>query len=418
MWATLGSNKNIVIYQKSLEEVEADRYIVDYNKKNKLKYKPSNDDNFKKDVNAGKYDVFVLADSNGNAVIDSEGKRQYKTRVELEKANLTPNDDGTFTFDGKNYRKVEQTTSKTAGAKTFNVGKYLDDFGKFYSQYEDYGKKIKAASDELTEAQTAIDNLENAINAIQPGGARIFNALAPQYFKSVISDMPGVSFESIIKDLSPYLTADEVGMLSDAASTADAIKILDGALERAQDELNGVKGKLDELKEKRDEIESKLTPETVDDDDEDGETTGGDEDPGTGGGTYDPGTGTLTIPGFEVPSFVIPAAAAGTMGTATGATTGVLGVRAETPADQIISSLDTKIVNKPVAKKTIANKTNKKGTKIADPVVPLADMPFEDSSRMSWWWLLIIFLLGATGKKMYDNYMKKAEEAKQNAENK
>ena len=268
------------------------------------------------------------------------------------------------------------------------------------------GKKIKDASDELTEAQTAIDNLENAINAIQPGGARIFNALAPQYFKSVISDMPGVSFESIIKDLSPYLTADEVGMLSDASSTADALKILDGALARAQDELNGVKGKLDELKEKRDEIEKKLTPETEDDDDDD-DTTGGGEDPGTGGGTYDLGTGALTIPGYEIPPITLPTTPSGVAGVRAAASrpSGVLGVKApETKAEKTIAN---KTVVKPAAKKTFAQK----GKKIADPETPLAATPFvdEDGMKIPWIWLLIIAALGAVGKKMYDNYMKKAE---------
>ncbi|MBR5360938.1 MAG: hypothetical protein IK123_08635 [Lachnospiraceae bacterium] len=53
----------------------------------------------------------------------------------------------------------------------------------------------------------------------------------------------------------------------------------------------------------------------------------------------------------------------------------------------------------------------KEDKKIADPEVPLATMPIEDSTQMSWWWLLIIFLLGATGKKMYDEHKKRVEAA-------
>ncbi len=56
----------------------------------------------------------------------------------------------------------------------------------------------------------------------------------------------------------------------------------------------------------------------------------------------------------------------------------------------------------------IANKKNT--TKIKDNEIPLAEIPNKDNeATMNWMWLLIIFLLGATGKKMYDEYKKKKE---------
>ena len=56
----------------------------------------------------------------------------------------------------------------------------------------------------------------------------------------------------------------------------------------------------------------------------------------------------------------------------------------------------------------IANKKNT--TKIKDNEIPLAEVPNKDNEvTMNWMWLLIIFLLGATGKKMYDEYKKKME---------
>ncbi|MCR5002588.1 MAG: hypothetical protein K6A71_12445 [Lachnospiraceae bacterium] len=36
-----------------------------------------------------------------------------------------------------------------------------------------------------------------------------------------------------------------------------------------------------------------------------------------------------------------------------------------------------------------------------------ATLPQEDGAKISWWWLLIIALLGATGKKMYDDHIEK-----------
>lgn len=48
--------------------------------------------------------------------------------------------------------------------------------------------------------------------------------------------------------------------------------------------------------------------------------------------------------------------------------------------------------------------------KIKDNEIPLAEIPnMDDEVTMNWMWLLIIFLLGATGKKMYDEYKKKKE---------
>ncbi|WP_022766506.1 hypothetical protein [Butyrivibrio sp. XPD2006] len=51
---------------------------------------------------------------------------------------------------------------------------------------------------------------------------------------------------------------------------------------------------------------------------------------------------------------------------------------------------------------------------IEDAAVPLAskDTITNETRKMSWWWLLIIALLGATGKKMYDEHVRKEEEKK------
>ena len=35
------------------------------------------------------------------------------------------------------------------------------------------------------------------------------------------------------------------------------------------------------------------------------------------------------------------------------------------------------------------------------------DMPTEDGIKISWWWILVILILGAIGKKMYDDHMEK-----------
>ncbi len=54
----------------------------------------------------------------------------------------------------------------------------------------------------------------------------------------------------------------------------------------------------------------------------------------------------------------------------------------------------------------------------AQKAVPLADITAEDKAAMNWWWLLIIFLFGATGKKMYDEHVKRKEEKAQTGSDK
>ncbi len=422
MWATLGSSKNIVIYERSLEEVEADEYIVNYNKQINSKWKPTNNAAFKNDVNNGRYDVFVFK--------NIDGVNEYKTRVELENDKATLNEDGTFEFEGKSYRKVEQTTSKTEGAKTFNVAEYIKDFNKFADEYENYGEKINTASQQLEEAQTAITELSGAINSIKPGGDRIFNKLAPHNFGMVIADQPvEVSFDDIVKELKPYLTADEIEALKSADSTADALDILDGALGRAEEELNGLQDKLDKLKEERDEIASKLFPGTVDDTDDgvadsaddDSDDDGSDDDDTAGDAGFAGPSGYVASSGFGATPIILPSTTAifGGTGTAGGEGSGVLGARTGNREDIGANKITTPAPNKGVVTipANIDSNTNSKGKgketliKLEDPVVPLAESPFEDSTRLNWGWLLIIFLLGATGKKLYDEYKKKQEEA-------
>ena len=141
---------------------------------------------------------------------------------------------------------------------------------------------------------------------------------------------------------------------------------------------------------------------------EDTDPAGGDEDPGTSGGTpvYDPGTGTLSIPGYVIPPISVPGPS-GVAGVRRGTSSGVAGVRSDNIEDK--KDIVRKIVE---PKKKVETVNNKKGKKITNPAVPLAATPFEDGAEMSWWWLLIIFLLGATGKKMYDEHKKKVEAEK------
>ena len=225
----------------------------------------------------------------------------------------------------------------------------------------------------------------------------------------------------------------KVNALAMAATGVDEPTLIEDELGKAEKALENSKQKLDVLYEllgllsDRPEEEATVTPDptndnpsedniTDDDDttDDDDDTTGGDETPGAGGGVvFDPSTGTFSAPAYGFGSTVLP-------GFTGGPATGVLGVRTGggTEADEggaadsrtnVAPRADFSAVNKVLGSRQ--NKDNSQIVKkIKDNEIPLAEIPnMDDEVTMNWMWLLIIFLLGATGKKMYDEYKKKKE---------
>ncbi len=150
-------------------------------------------------------------------------------------------------------------------------------------------------------------------------------------------------------------------------------------------------------------------------DDSTADTT--DDGAGTGGDTViDGGDVSVTIPG----GFTLPAGLLDAVAPTGGTASGVLGVRTGggTEADEggvadsrtnVAPRADFGTVNKVLGSRQ--NKDNSQIVKkIKDNEIPLAEIPnMDDEVTMNWMWLLIIFLLGATGKKMYDEYKKKKE---------
>lgn len=107
--------------------------------------------------------------------------------------------------------------------------------------------------------------------------------------------------------------------------------------------------------------------------------------------------------------------------------TGVLGVRngGQQAGGQAVAAQagnTTAIANQEIPRAaTVQGLNNSQNNlkKIKNNEIPLAEIPMEEGAHLNWMWLLIIFLLGATGKKMYDEYKKKmeAEEAAKNNKN-
>ncbi|MCR5301894.1 MAG: hypothetical protein K6E49_05595 [Lachnospiraceae bacterium] len=162
-----------------------------------------------------------------------------------------------------------------------------------------------------------------------------------------------------------------------------------------------------------------------------------DEDDGDDGEViYDDGDITVTIPGGFVPTPVAapePIVLPDFLGFTDGGTapaTGVLGVRVDAPetatgngayedggqeedgeGGEIKAADNTALQNRNNAVNRNNKDAAKKIVRLEDGEVPLAEMPnTEDGVEMSWWWLLVIFLLGATGKKLYDKYQENKRE--------
>ncbi len=397
----LGDSKNIIIYERTQEEVEADLYVSKYyNNTTDKDFKNKNGKKFKDRVNSGEFDVFVF--------VAEDGTKTYKVRDELvnnKDGLVTVSDNGTFVWNGLSGSKVEQST-KDSNAVNLKINADEDEglnnlVNDDALKYAKYNREITAARNALKTATNRTNDLKNSI----------FDLRGKNRF---VKYLPEETIGGILKEeLSDYLTDEEIASIE---TVDQAIKVLNRLLEDAESRMKSASLQLDELKGLRDEVAKRLDDGLNDDSnitDDDGDD-GSDDDDTAGDAGFAGPSGYVASSGFGATPIILPSTTSifgGTGTTAGGEGSGVLGVRAENPADQISSSLDSKIVNKPVAKKMIANKTNKKGTKIEDPIVPLAETPFEDSTRLNWGWLLIIFLLGATGKKLYDEYKKKQEEA-------
>lgn len=233
--------------------------------------------------------------------------------------------------------------------------------------------------------------------------------------------------------------AKELEAMQKVATNKTKLAELKGMLDNAQTAFDNSKKGLNDLRDLYNyltegvqpsdfiEIEEEIgdQPDVLPPSEDDGVVTDGDVIPGDGDVVTDDGADadddgdtvvdvagvTITIPGGNIiPAGLFNNAIAGgrvnttiindnevplSNGTATNSQTSVASPTAISPVDKILGN---KQDNSQLVKK------------IKDNEIPLAEIPnMDDEVKMNWMWLLIIFLLGATGKKMYDEYKKKKE---------
>lgn len=242
-WYRLGSSREIVIFEKPLEDITSSQYQTQHYGKNLH----NNMAQFKKDVNAGVYDVYSFD--------YADGSQEFKGIDELE-AGVENGDiekvDGVYYMNGIAARKIVQTTS--GNAKLIRVSTkddeglkaFIDNAAKLVEKYEKYGESIADAQDKIDEAADKVEALEVAIEGIDENSKRVSDIVS----------------KDLVAGLRTYVSEENIARLMDAETVEDAVKILDEILAAAKEDLENAETELVELIEKRDEIGRKISEET------------------------------------------------------------------------------------------------------------------------------------------------------------
>lgn len=236
-WYKLGSSREIVVYEKPEEDITSSVY-----QKNHFgNFSVTNQ--FKADVNSGKYDVYSFD--------YADGTNEYKCIDELEagaKNGEIEVVDGVYYMNGVAARKIVQTTS--GNAKGIRVSTkddeglkaFIENASKLVEKYENYGEVIVDAQEKIDEASDKVEALEDAIDGIEEAGVRVAKVVTADF----------------VAGLRTYIGEDDIARILDAESDAEAVQILEGILANAKVELDNAEAELDELIAKRAEISIQL----------------------------------------------------------------------------------------------------------------------------------------------------------------
>ncbi|SEG23935.1 hypothetical protein SAMN02910276_02257 [Butyrivibrio sp. Su6] len=231
----LGSSTDIVIFEKTQEEIDANDYLKKY-----FAAHPTNE-NIRNMANAGKLDVFAYVE---------DGKTQFMVRKELEDA--LENGDITIDQDGKLYigeaeihEVVQNQNSKVHGGT--NVVDTSDQaFIDFYTKaqervdtYTNYEVAVENAGNAVDEAVEKAEQLEDAIDTLKDNRTnRIVKA----------TEVLGV--DDIAAYLNIEVTSEEANLLNNMTLN-QAIRYLDRKLSEAKDKVAEAQADLDIILEQK-----------------------------------------------------------------------------------------------------------------------------------------------------------------------
>lgn len=203
-WATLGNSGKIVMYEKSVDEINADNYLKTYFKNQKI--------NVKQYANSGKLDVFKYTDEAGNT--------QYMVREEYEKALK----------DGSITEEQVELIAINANSKAKGGSNYLDEtedekYNAFlnssdlYEKFLAYEEKVENAKEVMEDAKSDAKALSDAIDTLTESKSKTKVA-------SILSDED-------LKKLKAIMTEDELANL-ETMTVKEGIAFLKDFVEKAQ----------------------------------------------------------------------------------------------------------------------------------------------------------------------------------------
>ncbi len=234
LWYHLGTSTNIVIYEKTVDEINADNYLRQYFSGKKI--------NVKNYANSGKLDVFKY--------VDADGKTAYMVREEYEKAlkdgTITEKDVTKINVNGNSMAKGGNNYLNETEDKEYNA--FLKKTGNLYEKFLSYEEKVDDAKEVVDSAKNEAETLSDALDSLNTNkmNLKVIN---------ILTDDELTKLESV-------MTEDEMASL-ETMTVSQAITFLKNLVQKAQEKVDNAVITYNKVVEKRDEIKKELPPEIV-----------------------------------------------------------------------------------------------------------------------------------------------------------
>ncbi len=250
-WANLGDSGKIVMYEKTIDEINANNYLKTYFKGQSI--------NVKNYRNSGKLDVFVYTDANNEKVYMV--REEYENKI--NSGEITQNDEGKYVIDGNVVTEVVQNANSKAQGGAYLLDEENDEM------YNNFLTKTSDLYDKFNTYQTKVENAKNLVeDAIEEAGElkETVDTLNANKKNLKVTD---VLNSEELANLSNLLTQEQLANLS-TMTVKDAVAILNDLVNKATQKVNNAYinytmavQKRDEIKDNLDEIIDNLTPDPV-----------------------------------------------------------------------------------------------------------------------------------------------------------
>lgn len=429
-----GNSRNIVIYEKTAEEIGAVEYLKTYLANANVKY------------NASKHTVYTYKDAEGNT--------RYIVKEELEKNPSVTSAEVQEVVQNRNSKYVDPDGGHYFAVSDATLNKLVDDARTLRNQYVEYQTQAKAAHKAVNDAKTKVNKLQEAIKDLGTvdkkgnvtstaagrltlGGA-LEELLGEKYSEESCAKYLGFTTETVMIDGEETSIA-----ISDMDLTLesllnmpvrDALTILDGLLDKEQDKLDAAKGKLEDLQMKQEqagqELEKTLERLKTNPSDDGGDIIPGESGGDDGGAGIGGETGSYTFstpagPGAAGTTTAVAGGNGGNGGNGRNGTNvsrnGVLGARNNGDGGEELTNIgDGKTALAGNLKEITGDKTSDTNKKekmtIQDPETPLDSFDSVGTNDKNWMWWVLAVLTGAVTYEEYKRRQRRKAKALQVSE--